>query len=244
MGYGKRGRGRGGRIYTTYANSHVTKSYSYNKSNYEYSHFKDYSYSKELEHVNESRNSTNHYSYQFYYESGGHSKWSHRGHFRGGYRGRHKSCGANGRNPGRTPRFHSTSPKPRRSMSQGRQHNGNNYQRFPNEAQTNNSLVSSHQMAPVPPLPDPSEPSPRVDKAPTEGDAYGCLTVEVETGAVELLADLEDCSLVAGGEKDGGHIVHLHINPGTTINFTTQDGHVQSISGELAGRGVRAEHIR
>ena len=32
--------------------------------------------------------------------------------------------------------------------------------------------------------------------------------------------------------KEGSHIVHFHINPGTTINFTTSDGSEQKVSGE------------
>lgn len=33
-------------------------------------------------------------------------------------------------------------------------------------------------------------------------------------------------------ESEEGHIVHFHINPGTTVNFTTSDGSEQRISGE------------
>ena len=34
-----------------------------------------------------------------------------------------------------------------------------------------------------------------------------------------------------GGEEEG-HVVHLHINPGTTVNFTTSDGREQRVSGK------------
>jgi hypothetical protein len=36
----------------------------------------------------------------------------------------------------------------------------------------------------------------------------------------------------AESEREEGYVVHFHINPGTTVNFTTNDGAQQRISGE------------
>ena len=40
-------------------------------------------------------------------------------------------------------------------------------------------------------------------------------------------------------EPESGHVVHFHINPGTTVNFTTSDGKVQRVSGEYLTVSLR-----
>lgn len=57
----------------------------------------------------------------------------------------------------------------------------------------------------------------------------GSVTVEVGGGG-GLVGGVEEGLLMGLGEE-GQHVVHLHINPGTTVNFTTDDGQVQRISG-------------
>ncbi|XP_066978126.1 fibronectin type-III domain-containing protein 3a isoform X2 [Macrobrachium rosenbergii] len=78
---------------------------------------------------------------------------------------------------------------------------------------------------------------------PSLDDSLGSITVEmggsgglVGAGAT-LVGGLEE-GLTMASVEEGQHVVHLHINPGTTVNFTTEDGHVQRISGPASVRMV------